>query len=267
MENEIVSQGNKEKILTAIFTGVFASLYLACFIFGAVEYPHQVTSTSPLLVMLSALGGMVLAFLPYLCKNLLKIKLSFFTNLFIQLFGLMGIGFGETLDCYYRFPVWDDVMHFLSGIWVSYLAYGFLYAEMGEDHLSKKRAYLAIGAFAISLSIAVLWEVYEFSFDAFFGTDMQKSIPEGSLFNGGNSFADLLGSDEEIAAFFRSSKGYRYALMDTMSDILECLGGSLVFQIALFPLHKKKPDFGKGLITFLARGEEQETSPMEEKPL
>ena len=119
MENEIVSQGNKEKILTAIFTGVFASLYLACFIFGAVEYPHQVTSTSPLLVMLSALGGMVLAFLPYLCKNLLKIKLSFFTNLFIQLFGLMGFigrnGAGKTttLKCIYNLisPTSGEVLY------------------------------------------------------------------------------------------------------------------------------------------------------------
>jgi hypothetical protein len=257
----------KEKIFTAILSGILTMLYLACFIFGAIEYQNQVTSTSPLLVMLSAVGGIILAFLPYLTKALLKIRLSPLTNLFIQIFGLMGIGFGETLDCYYRFPYWDDIMHFISGIWVSYLAYAFLYAWMGEDHLSHSQAYLAGGAFAISLSVALLWEVYEFSFDTFFGTDMQKSIPEGLLFNGGNSFADLVGTDSEIAAFFRSPEGYRYALMDTMSDLLECLGGSLLFQIILFPLTKKKPDFGKGLITLLPRRVLTKSSNVADKPL
>jgi hypothetical protein len=47
----------------------------------------------------------------------------------------------------------------------------------------------------ISLAVGFLWEIYEFSFDTFFGTDMQKTIPEGVFFNGGNSFADLHGSD------------------------------------------------------------------------
>jgi hypothetical protein len=250
-KNKVMKNETKENVWTGILSGIFASLYLACFIYGAYEYPHQVTSTSPLLVMLSALGGMILSFLPYLTKSLLKIKLAPLTNLFIQIFGLMGIGFGETLDCYYRFPFWDDVMHFLSGIWVSYLAYAFLYATMGEDHLSHRRAYLSFGALAVSLSVGLLWEVYEFSFDSFFGTDMQKTIPEGALFNGGNSFADLVGTDEEIASFFRSSKGYRYAIADTMSDLLECFGGSLLFQVILGFVIRKKPDFGRGLITLL----------------
>jgi hypothetical protein len=262
MKNE-----KKEKIFTAILSGVLAATYLACFIYGITEYHHQVTSAAPILVMLSALGGVVLSFLPYLTKSILKIKLSFSVNLFIQIFGLMGIGFGETLDCYYKFPYWDDVMHFLSGIWVSYLAYAALYAWMGEDHLTHSRAYLMVGAFAFSLCSAVLWEVYEFSFDTLFGTDMQKTIPEGNLFNGGNSFADLLGSDAEVAAFFRTSKGYRYALLDTMSDMVECLGGSLLFQIVLFPIVKKKPNFGKNLLVLLPRHEEEAAPTVASKPL
>lgn len=263
-----MERAKKEKTATAILSAFFASLYLACFIFGASEYHHQVTSTSPLLVMLVSFGGMILAFLPYLARALLKVDLSFFSNLFIQVFGLLGIGFGETLDCYYLFPWWDDVMHFLSGIWVSFLAYSFLYAWMGEDHLSKAHAYLSLGSFAISLAVALLWEVYEFSFDSLFGTDMQKTIPETLFFNGGNSFAPLLGNDNDIAAFFRSPEGYRYALMDTMSDLLECLGGSLLFQMMLWPLMKRKPDFGKGLITLLSHeGLEEKNHDVASKPL
>lgn len=53
-------------------------------------------------------------------------------------FRLMGIGFGETLDCYYHYPFWEGCDAFsLVDLGRIYLAYGFLYAEMGEDHLSK----------------------------------------------------------------------------------------------------------------------------------
>ena len=256
----------KEKIATRRESVILLLIYLACFIYGAIEYPHQVTSTSPLLVMLSSLGGMVLAFLPYLSEKILKIHLSFLTNLFIQIFGLMGIACGETLDCYYRFGAWDNTMHFLSGVGVSFLAYAFLYASMGDDHLSHRQAYLSLGAFLISLAVGFLWEIYEFSFDTFFGTDMQKTIPERVFFNGGNSFADLSGSDEAIAHFFRSAKGYRYAITDTMGDLVDCFLGSLLFQIIVIPLRKKKDNFGENFIRFLPKNkpEESQAAP---KPL
>jgi hypothetical protein len=196
--------------------------------------------------MLSAFGGMILSFLPYLTKAILKIKLSPFTNLFIQIFGLMGIGFGETLDCYYRFPYWDDAMHFLSGVWVSYLAYAFLYAWMGEDHLSHRRAYLAFGAFTASLAVAVLWEVYEFSFDSFFGTDMQKTIPEGSLFNGGNSFADLSGSESDIASFFRSSKWLSLRSYGYHERPSRMFRRKFAFPNSALPSYKEEARFRKG---------------------
>jgi hypothetical protein len=261
-----VEKTKKEKILTGSGSAILLAIYLACFIYGAIEYPHQVTSTSPLLVMLSSLGGMVLAFLPYLTEKILKIHLSVWANLGIQLFGLMGIACGETLDCYYRFDAWDNTMHFLSGFGVSLLAYGFLYAAMGSDQLHHQNLYLSLGAFLISLAVGFLWEIYEFSFDSFFGTDMQKTIPEGVFFNGGNSFADLLGSDAEIASFFRSAKGYRYAIVDTMGDLVDCFLGSLLFQILVIPLRRKKSDFGANLIRFSPK-KVPEKSPAAVKPL
>jgi hypothetical protein len=261
-----VEKTAKEIRITRIETLVLLLVYCACFVYGAIEYPHQATSTSPLLVMLSAVGGMVLSFLPYLCEKILKIHLAPSVNLFIQIFGLMGIACGETLDCYYHFSAWDDVMHFLSGVWVSFLAYAFLYAAMGNDQLGHRNLYLCLGSFLISLAVGFLWEIYEFSFDTLFGTDMQKTIPEGVFFNGGNSFADLHGTDSELAAFFRSSAGYRYAIADTMSDLVECFLGSLLFQLVLIPIRKKKSDFGANLIRFLPRKTKEEATAVT-KPL
>lgn len=261
-----MEKATKEAKITRGETIVLFMVYLACFIYGAVEYPHQITSTSPLLVMLSAIGGMVLAFLPYLSEKILKVHLAISVNLFIQIFGLMGIACGETLDCYYHFSAWDDIMHFLSGVWVSLLAYAFLYASVGTDQLSHRTLYLSLGAFLVSLAVGFLWEIYEFSFDSLFGTDMQKTIPEGVFFNGGNSFADLNGTDEELATFFRSSKGYRFAIADTMGDLVECFSGSLLFQLILIPIRKKKSDFGADLVRFLPKKVKEQTETLA-KPL
>ena len=46
--------------------------------------------------------------------------------------------------------------------------------------------------------------------DNLLGLNSQKFIPETTaLFNGGNSFAPLAGTDGEIAAFFRQPSGYK----------------------------------------------------------
>lgn len=256
-----VDKEKKETRAAAVLSGVLCMVYFCCFVYGALGCPHQLTSTLPLLVMLSALGGMVLSFLPYLTKAILHVKISIPVNVGIQCFGLIGICFGETFGCYYRFSFWDDIMHFSSGFWVTYLAYCFLSALKGEDALSHPKAFLSMGAFAISLSIGLLWEIYEFTSDSLWGTDMQKTIPEGDLFNGGNTFAVLAGDDATIAAFFRSPKGYRYALQDTMSDLVECFFGSTLFEILCWPLEKRHPNFEKGQIVFSSKGLQSQNAP------
>jgi hypothetical protein len=96
---------------------------------------------------------------------------------------------------------------------------------------------------------------------------MQKTIPEGNLFNGGNSFADLLGSDAEVAAFFRTSKGYRYALMDTMSDLVECFGGSLALsRFCVIPLRKRRAISERISSRFLPEKNSRKKPPRPSKP-
>ena len=51
--------------------------------------------------------------------------------------------------------------------------------------------------------IGLMWEIYKFTFDSLFGTNMQKIIPEvHGLFNDGDSTSILNGTNDLIADFF-----------------------------------------------------------------
>ncbi len=78
-----------------------------------------------------------------------------------------------------------------------------------------------------SLSVALLWEVFEYTTDSLLGGNAQRVIPE--MFNNGNNTKlPLEGNMEEIYNFYLQPEGYRYALEDTMTDIIVCLGGTVL---------------------------------------
>ena len=60
------------------------------------------------------------------------------------------------------------------------------------------------------------------------------SIPTvNGIYNGGNSNLPLLGDNKTIAEFFRRPEGYRYALFDTMYDMVVCFVGTMLTTIVL----------------------------------
>jgi uncharacterized membrane protein YjdF len=109
---------------------------------------------------------------------------------------------GEVWGLYARFPWWDDVAHFVSGLlvgmgvilWLSLLEY--------KKKLPKLPGWLlAVFTVCFMAAVAVFWEICEFSSDQIFGTFSQ-------------------GAD----------------LVDTMWDIILGSSGGIVMGI-LFALH------------------------------
>lgn len=225
-----------ETRLTNILQWSFASLYFVQVVYGIVLMKAGARPGENQLILLQGIGGMVLAFLPSLFVLLFKSKLNFWVLVGCEIFGIFGIMLGETFSFYYKYAWWDDFLHTLSGFGIAFMALGLFGGWLKDSDIPHKTAFLIFISFLTSLAIALLWEGYEFTADSLFGTNMQKFMPEtGALFNGGDTFAPLNGTDEEIAAFYRT--GYRYALLDTMSDMLECLGGNVAFAILASILH------------------------------
>ena len=80
---------------------------------------------------------------------------------------------------------------------------------------------------------------------------MQKFIPMvDGLFNGGAGREPLLGTDEQIAAFFRRPEGYKYALMDTMYDlVVDLVGAAIMTMICYMCMKSKKVSIDAFVIT------------------
>lgn len=214
---------------------LFTFVYLAQIIQGAIWMNDgSVELAEARLILLQGIGGLFVSWFPFLVLLLFHVKLHSALVMGLELFAFMGIYLGETCRFYYRFPIWDDVLHTFSGFGMACIAFHFLYAFLFKDAKNVKHPIVISCLFACLTSVALgaLWEVYEFAGDTFFGLNMQKSIPEASaLWNGGAANLPLNGTDEEIAAFFRSPEGYRYALLDTMGDIVEDVTGNAIFAV------------------------------------
>ena len=151
-----------------------------------------------------------------------------YQNVSILVFFLASFG-GAFLNFYYILPGFDKVLHaFGSGVGV-YVSYEFICAIQLRDKVKCPANIAAIAAMGVALIFATGWEIFEFSFDQWFGGDaqhwdLQKAIEEA----GGNveNVFMLIPLDE---ARFES----RFALMDTMADTILNLIGALIMYIAL----------------------------------
>lgn len=151
-----------------------------------------------------------------------------FQNLSILSFFLASFG-GAFLNFYYAIPGYDKILHgFGCGVGV-YVAYECVCAMQLRDKKTCPAGIAAIAAMGLAFAFASGWEIFEFTFDQWFGGDaqhwdLQKAIEEA----GGNieNVFMLIPLDE---ARLES----RFALMDTMEDTIFNTVGALVMYIFL----------------------------------
>ena len=213
----------KASLAIYLFNGL---LYFSCIVFGIVLISIGKDASQSTLIVLEGLQALLLAFLPLFAEKIFKVKFSFLAYLLISVFTLLAVFFGEALQFFYKVSWWDTFLHLFSGALLTALgiSLGNLFFPTNE----KNTGLVLFGIF-FALACGVLWEFAEFTIDSIFGTNMQKFMPESyPYFNGGNSFIPLNGSDAEIAEFFRYPSGYKFALKDTMEDIVCNISGVLL---------------------------------------
>jgi hypothetical protein len=174
----------------------------------------------------SSLIGLVVSFLPIFIKRVFKIEMSLSVILFGGIMIFLNT-LGEIFDLYYLLPNWDVTLHTFGGYGFAFLVFGAFYSVKQPRGRMQTAIYL-LGAIAISVSISTLWELLEYTTDNVLGTNMLKTIPENELFNGGSTRETLVGTDGQIADFYRHPAGYMYAVKDTMEDLICGFIGALV---------------------------------------
>jgi uncharacterized membrane protein YjdF len=113
--------------------------------------------------------------LPLIIERLWKVRLPTFIQVSYVAFLFLSMFSGEVLGMYSRFYPWDDIMHFISGLFVGMGAVLWLTSVVDRTKLAVSSWLIALCVFCLGATMAVVWEVVEFGSDRLFGTFTQRN--------------------------------------------------------------------------------------------
>lgn len=135
---------------------------------------------------------------------------------------------GEIGDFYAKISWWDSMLHLSSGVLFGILGYIIINTMNRFDGKTSKFSPIFVSFWVVcfSLAMAAIWELFEFTVDEIFGTNMQQYLVNGSMLS---KEEPLLGHD---------------ALRDTIKDLaLDFVGSIIPAIIGYIGLKKNKMGF------------------------
>lgn len=163
--------------------------------------------------------GVVVMILPSIFSKKLNIVIPSNMMILYVIFLYCAIFLGEVRSYYYEVPHWDTILHAFSGAMLGALGFSFvtLLNKTDKIPLNLSPAFVALFAFCFAVTLGVIWEVYEFTFDGVLGLNMQKfMLEDGTMLVG------------------------RIALQDTMKDlIVDSIGAALMAALGYLSLKYK----------------------------
>lgn len=204
--------------LVVLWTLIFSIIYsvVNVILAPAVIDPadvHQKVKSDYVLMFIQCLLGIVVMFLPSFFERKLKIEIPSNMYIIFIIFLYCAIYLGEVRSFYYSIPFWDTILHTFSGAMLG--ALGFSFVNLLNDNekvtLHMSPLFIALFALCFAVSLGVLWEIYEFSFDGFLALNMQKfALENGTPLVGRNALQDTMKDliVDMIGAFIISLMGY-----------------------------------------------------------
>lgn len=162
------------------------------------------------LMLVECLLGIVVIHLPSLLEKQFSFELPTALTLLYIAFLYCAIFLGEVRDFYYRVPHWDTILHAMSSVMAGVFGFTVLAVLNRQARIAVNLSpkFTALFAFCFAVTLGVLWEIYEFSFDGLLGLNMQKyRLADGTVLSG------------------------HAALVDTMKDIIVDAAGALLASI------------------------------------
>lgn len=146
---------------------------------------------------------LLLTFIPILFQRFYNVYIPTVFVSFVAFFAYATIFLGEVAGFYDRFWWWDLVLHLSSAIGFGLVGVIVLLLVFGKKNNESHPFFFALLSFCFAVTVGVIWEVYEFGMDQFFGFNMQKS----GLFD---TMADMIINC--IGAAIASLAGYLYVI-------------------------------------------------------
>ncbi len=153
---------------------------------------------------------------------------------------------GAYLNFYYTLPGYDKVLHALGTAEAVYIGYEYICATQLKFKKTCPHQIANLTALGFGFILSSAWELFEFTFDQFFGGDAQHWSYENALATAG-------GDPEKIFNLFSVDDPMRFALMDTMGDmVLNFIGAFAMYAVLCIIPYRHK---GKNNINNLIENE------------
>ncbi|MEI6579532.1 MAG: hypothetical protein WCN92_08750 [Eubacteriales bacterium] len=147
-------------------------------------------------------------------------RLSFRMETIALVLNLVTTFIGSYLNLYYTAASWDIIVHFFGGMVGVYFGYEFTVAAAKRQKEFTPIVGVICGIGWCSWG-AILWEIFEFTYDQLTGSNIQHwSL---ALAGGGKG-----------AEFFGFTDPMRYAIFDTMSDLICGFAGAMIGGVIVF---------------------------------
>lgn len=169
--------------------------------------------TDYILMLTQCILGVLAFFLPNIISKKTKIVIP--SNMYIVyiLFLYGAVFLGEVRNYYYRVPHWDTILHTCSGAMLGALGFSFvnILNKHEKVHVQLSPLFVALFAFGFAISLGVMWEIYEFTFDGVLGLNMQKfALEDGTQLIGRAAVTDTMEDliVDSVGAFTMATIGY-----------------------------------------------------------
>jgi hypothetical protein len=174
--------------------------------------------------------------IPSFIEKRIHIDIPDTLEIIILLFVFSAEILGEINAYYLIFPYWDTTLHTLNGFLAAAIGLSLIDIMNKNDKfaISLSPIFVALVAFCFSMTIGVVWELFEFGMDQLLGFDMQKDtympIFQSVLLNQDGINSPVKVSIESVMVNGESWKSYiDLGLIDTMMDLLVNFIGAAVF--------------------------------------
>lgn len=148
-----------------------------------------------ILMLVSSIASIIVMRLPNFLEKNFKTEIPDGLSIAYYVFLYAGIFLGEARDFFQVFAHWDTILHAFSAGMLAALGFKLISILNNWDRLrlNLSPAFLAFFSFCFSVTVGVLWEIYEFTVDSLLGLNMQKfMLPSGEPLVGQAALNDTM---------------------------------------------------------------------------
>lgn len=208
--------------------------------------------------------SLFLFLLPYIVEKKFKIEFPNVLERIIFVFIFAAEILGEINNFYGNVPFWDIALHTTSGFLCGSIGFSLIYLlNKKTNYFKLSPLFVALVSFCFSMTVGIVWEMFEYGMDVVFKTDMQKdeyveairTVELDPEFD--NNVVTIDGIKYTIAYDKNGNQLVQFdgyldiGLHDTMSDLIVNFVGAIIFSVFgyLYTINEKKYKLAGNLMT------------------